>query len=235
MVTSERVDAPVGVQYAYSAVPENSNLYNKAGLPATPFAVVDGKFVFEEDDLAKAAALKAKYAQWTDPNYPILQVAEYYRDGVILQRNQPIRVWGHANEGVEVTVTLDGKAQKVSPNELEQWSVTFPARKASAKPITLEVKSSHGFNRTVRDILVGDVWYLTGSTLLTSEWPYDRRKVVSPPETMPLVREFRRRTAAKFLPDPPQTPFRDRWRQVPYLLVTRRFLEGNRGRHHVRL
>ena len=207
VVTSERVDAPVGVQYAYSAVPENSNLYNKAGLPATPFAVVDGKFVFEEDDLAKAAALKAKYAQWTDPNYPILQVAEYYRDGVILQRNQPIRVWGHANEGVEVTVTLDGKAQKVSPNELEQWSVTFPARKASAKPITLEVKSSHGFNRTVRDILVGDVWYLTGSTLLTSEWPYDRRKEVSPPETMPLVREFRRRTSASSFPTPRKRRF----------------------------
>ena len=191
-----------------TAVPENSNLYNKAGLPATPFAVVEGKFVFEEDDLEKAAALKAKYAQWTDPNYPILQVAEYYRDGVILQRNQPIRVWGHANKGVEVTVTLDEKPQKVSPNELEQWSVTFPARKASAKPITLEVKSSHGFNRTVRDILVGDVWYLTGSTLLTSEWPYDRRnKEVSPPETMPLVREFRRRTASNSFPTPRKRRF----------------------------
>jgi len=207
VVTSAKVPSPTGVQYAYSAVPEKSNLYNKAGLPATPFAVVDGKFVFEEDDLQKAAALKAKYAQYTDPNYPILQVAEYYRDGVVLQRDQPIQVWGHANRGVEVTVTLDGNPRKVSPNELEQWSVTFPARKASAKPITLEVKSSHGFNRTVRDILVGDVWYLTGSTLLTSEWPYDRRKEVSPPETMPLVREFRRRTAASSFPTPRKRRF----------------------------
>ena len=86
----------------HTVVPENSNLYNKAGLPATPFAVVDGEFIFEEDDLEKAAAIKAKYAQWTDPDYPILQVAEYYRDGVILQRNQPIKVWGHANKGVEI-------------------------------------------------------------------------------------------------------------------------------------
>ena len=109
----------------------NSNLYNKAGLPATPFAVVDGKFVFEEDDLAKAAALKAKYAQWTDPNYPILQVAEYYRDGVILQRNQPIRVWGHANEGVEVTVSLDGKGRKRFPPT--NWS-NGPSPSPPAKP-----------------------------------------------------------------------------------------------------
>tara|TARA_B110000438_G_scaffold67826_1_gene68186 strand:- start:157 stop:3027 length:2871 start_codon:yes stop_codon:yes gene_type:complete len=197
VVTSEKVPAPIGVQYAYSAVPENSNLYNKAGLPATPFALIEGELIFEEDDLGKAAALKAKYARWTDPNYPILQVAEYYRDGVILQRDHPIEVWGHANKGVKVTVSLDGVTRTVSPNDLEQWSVTFPARKASTKPITLEVKSNHGFNRTVRNILVGDVWYLTGSTLISTEWPYDRRnKETELPKPMPLVREFCRKTSA---------------------------------------
>ena len=103
VVTSKSVPTPTGVQYAYSAVPENSNLYNKAGLPATPFAAIDGELIFEEDDPEKAAAEKAKYARYTDPDYPILQVAEYYRDGVILQRGQPIRVWGHANEGETVT------------------------------------------------------------------------------------------------------------------------------------
>ena len=207
-VFSEKVSSPVGVQYAYSAVPENSNLYNQAGLPATPFAMFKGKFVFEEDDLEKAAALKAKYAQWTDPDYPILQVAEYYRDGVILQRDQPIKVWGHANRGVEVTVTLDGETKKVSPNELEQWFVTFSVREASAKPIILEVKSSHGFERIVRDILIGDVWYLTGSTLLSTEWPYDRRKQeVDIPTSLPLVREFRRRTAASSFTTPRKRRF----------------------------
>jgi hypothetical protein len=208
VVTSEKVPAPIGVQYAYSAVPENSNLYNKAGLPATPFAEIDGKLIFEEDDLEKAAALKAKYARWTDPNYPILQVAEYYRDGVILQRDHPIKIWGHANKGVKVTVTLDGLTQTVSPNDLEQWSVSFPVRKASAKPITLEVTSSHGFNRTVSNILVGDVWYLTGSTLLSTEWPYDRRaKEVDLPKAMPLVREFCRKTKASTFTTPRKRRF----------------------------
>ena len=207
-VWSDKVSKPTGVQYAYSAVPENSNLYNQAGLPATPFAMVKGKFIFEEDDLEKAAALKAKYAQWTDPDYPILQVAEYYRDGVILQRDQPIQVWGHANRGVEVTVNLDGEIKKVSPNEYEQWSVTFPSRPASSEPITLEIKSSHGFERTVRDILIGDIWYLTGSTLLSSQWAYDRRnKEIDLPKTLPLVREFRRRTAASSFPTPRKRRF----------------------------
>lgn len=32
---------------------------NRAGLPASPFAAVHGKLIFEEDDLEKVAALKA--------------------------------------------------------------------------------------------------------------------------------------------------------------------------------
>ena len=39
-VVSPKVPIPIGVQYAYSAVPEQSNLYNKAGLPATPLLLL---------------------------------------------------------------------------------------------------------------------------------------------------------------------------------------------------
>ena len=208
VVSSAKVPKPVGVQYAYNAVPENSNLYNQAGLPATPFAVINDQFIFEEDDLEKAAALKARYARYTDPDYPILQVAEYYRDGGILQRNQPIQVWGHANQGVTVTVDLDGEIQKAKANDLQQWSVSFSARGASAKPVTLSVKTSHGFSHFVGDILIGDVWYLTGSTQLTSEWGYNpREKNAILPGTLPLVREFKRRTKASTFPTPRKRRF----------------------------
>jgi len=208
VVSSPVVPEPVGVQYAYNAVPENSNLYNKSGLPATPFAVIDGKLIFEEDDPAKAAAEKEKYARYTDPDYPLFQVAEYYRDGVIIQRGKTIPVWGHANQGVEVTVTLDGVTRTAVANDLQQWSVSFPAREASAKAITLEATSSHGHSRRVKDILVGDVWYLTGSTLLTSEWPFDQRaKDAERPSAMPLVREFRRKTKASTSTTPRKRSF----------------------------
>ena len=193
VVTAGSVSNPIGVQYAYNAVPENSNLYNKAGLPATPFAMVNGKFIFEEDDLEKAAALKARYAQYTDPDYPILQVVEYFRDGAIIQRDQPIPVWGHANEGVEVTVTLGGVTKTAVANSLQQWAVEFPPFSASSKPITLQVEASHDLSRTVKDILVGDVWYLTGSTLLNGEMAYNSRdKDAEVPVALPFVREFRR-------------------------------------------
>lgn len=208
VVSSPAVPKPNGVQYAYSASPLNSNLYNKAGLPATPFAAIDGQLIFEEDDPAKVAAEKAKYARFTDPNYPTLQVVEYFRDGAVIQRDKPIPVWGHANQGVEVTVTLGDDTKSVKANDQQQWSVTFPAKKASAQPITLTIKSSHGHSRIVTNILVGDVWFLTGSTLLTSEWGSDQRdKKAELPAAMPLVREFRRLTAATNSPTPRKRQF----------------------------
>jgi len=208
VVSSKNVPEPIGVQYAYSAVPENSNLYNKAGLPATPFGAVNGKLIFEEDDLEKAAALKAKYARYTDPDYPILQVAEYYRDGVVIQRGKTIPVWGHANKGVKVTVTLAGITKTAVANDLQQWSVSFPAMKASTAPATLAVTSSHGHSRTVKNILVGDVWYLTGSTLLTGALAHNpRSKDAEIPEAMPLVREFRRKTKASTFATPRKRRF----------------------------
>ena len=197
VVRCNAVPNPIGVQYAYCGVPENSNLYNLAGLPATPFAAIDGRLIFQEDDPEKAAREKAKYARYTDPDYPILQVAEYYRDGVIIQRGQPIPVWGHANKGVKLTVTLGEVTKTAIANDLQQWSVSFPALEASTRAITLKVETSHDHRRAVNDILVGDVWYLTGHTLLATEWPYNQRdKEAARPAAMPLVREFRRKTSA---------------------------------------
>ena len=37
VVTSEKVQTPVAVRYAYEVTPENCNLYNRDGLPASPF------------------------------------------------------------------------------------------------------------------------------------------------------------------------------------------------------
>ena len=208
VVTSNAVPEPVGVQYAYSAAPQNANLYNKAGLPATPFAAVDGKLIFEEDEPAKVAAEKAKYAQYTDPDFPVFTVAAHYRDGAIIQRDRPIPVWGFANKGVEVTVTLGGVTQTAMANDRQQWSVSFPALKASTQPITLTAKASHGHSKTVKNILIGDVWFLTGSTQLTSEPAYDRRDAkATAPDPLPLVREFRRRTSASTNPVPRKRGF----------------------------
>lgn len=230
VVQSIHVSAPIGVQYAYCAVPENSNLYNRAGLPAIPFAAIHGELIFEEDDLEKAAEKNSKYAQFTDPNFPILQVVEYYRDGAVIQRDKPIRIWGHANQDVTVSVTLGGVTKTSVANELQQWLVEFPALQASTEPISLTVKSSHGKERVVNDILVGDVWYLTGSTQLTSEWAYNTRdENANLPNPLPWVREFKRKTAASSFPTPRKRRFETGGGKYRSSWMTAEFSEPGRG------
>lgn len=189
-------------------MPEGANLYNKAGLPATPFCAVDGELI-SVDAETRVAELNARYARFLDPNHPILQVAEYFRNGAIIQRDKTIPIWGHANVGETVTVTLGDVTKTVEPNKFLQWSVEFPALKASTEPITLEVKTTNGFSKTVTDILVGDVWYLTGTgNLPHTEWPYNEKaKDAVLPEAMPLVREFKRRSNASSSPTPRKRSF----------------------------
>jgi sialate O-acetylesterase len=196
VISSPQVPAPIGVQYAYSAAPAGANLYNQAGLPATPFCAMNGELI-HVDAQTRAAQQNAQYARFIDPNLPILQVAEYFRDGAIIQRDKPIPIWGHANVGETVTVTLGSVTKTVQPNKFLQWSIEFPALKASATPITLEVKTTNGFSKKVSDILVGDVWYITGThQLIITESPYNEKaKDAVVPEAMPLVREFKRRSA----------------------------------------
>lgn len=207
VVNSANVPQPVGVQYAYSTAPESANLYNKAGLPATPFAQI-GQQMILTTHAERQAELEAKYARYIDPKYPILQFTEYFRDGAIIQRGQPIPVWGHANVGETVTVTLGDVTRSVEPNKFQQWSTTFPPLKASTTPITLTVESTNGMKRSVKDILVGDVWYLTGSPQLTSEWAVNRREPNAElPAPLPLVREFKRRTNADRFATPRKRQF----------------------------
>ena len=86
--------------------------------------------------------------------------------------------------------------------------MSLPAREASVEPVTLTVEASHGFSRAVKNILIGDVWYLTGNTLLTTEWAYNQRdKEAELPAAMPLVREFKRRTSASSFPTPRKRRF----------------------------
>ncbi|MCF7732154.1 MAG: hypothetical protein K9N23_10720 [Akkermansiaceae bacterium] len=207
VVTSKDVPEPVGVQYAYCAVPENSNLYNQAGLPATPFAAIDGKLIFEEDKQTSAAP-KAAGDGAPPPERPMLTVAAYYREGVILQRDRPVPVWGFTNAGTTVTVKLGDVTRTAKAGGNQQWSVSFPPMKASGMPVTLTVDTDNGQSQRVGNILVGDVWYLTGSVQLTSEWGHDRRDPqAAVPEAMPLVREFKRNTSASTNPTPRKRGF----------------------------
>ena len=79
-------------------------------------------------------------------------------DGMVLQRESPIKIWGTAEPGEDVVVTFKKKKYTAVADENGKWLVTLPAMKAGG-PYELTVNEM-----TVKDILIGDVWLCSGQS-----------------------------------------------------------------------
>ncbi len=90
-----------------------------------------------------------------------------FADGMVLQRDRPLPVWGQARPGCTVQVALaGGKAQAVAGAD-GRWRATLPAQ-AAGGPHVLEVDAC-GQRREIGDVLVGEVWLASGQSNM--EWP----------------------------------------------------------------
>jgi sialate O-acetylesterase len=97
-------------------------------------------------------------------------LAPVFTDHAVLQRGQPIRVWGAAKAGEAVELTL-GEAQASATADAQgRWSATLPAREPG-EPLTLTVQAG-GERQTISDLLVGDVWLCSGQSNM--EYPLRR-------------------------------------------------------------
>ncbi|HEU4625876.1 MAG TPA: alpha-glucuronidase family glycosyl hydrolase [Steroidobacteraceae bacterium] len=91
-----------------------------------------------------------------------------FQDHAVLQREQPIRIWGWANPDDEVDVSLATAKASARAGSDGRWSVTLPALQAGG-PYALEVSSSSGAHQTLGDILIGDVWLCSGQSNMVLE------------------------------------------------------------------
>ena len=82
-------------------------------------------------------------------------------NGMVLQRDQPVRIWGWASPGEAVSVAFLGKTYQAITGTDGQWRVTLPAMKAGG-PYEMSLKASNELK--VKDILVGDVWLCSGQS-----------------------------------------------------------------------
>jgi sialate O-acetylesterase len=97
-------------------------------------------------------------------------LAPVFTDHAVLQRGQPIRVWGAAKPGEAVELSL-GEAKASATADAEgRWSATFPAREPGAA-LTLTAQAG-GERQTISDLLVGDVWLCSGQSNM--EYPLRR-------------------------------------------------------------
>ncbi|MDD5454227.1 MAG: sialate O-acetylesterase [Candidatus Ratteibacteria bacterium] len=110
-------------------------------------------------------------------------------DGMVLQRDTNVKIWGWANAGEKITVNFNGKTYKTAAGKDGRWEVKLPQLKAGG-PYTMEIKASN--NITLKDILVGDVWVCSGQSNmdLTMNRVKDRYPDVIANSENPLIRRF---------------------------------------------
>lgn len=95
-------------------------------------------------------------------------LAPVFQNSMVLQRGTPVPVWGTAEAGTSVTVTLAGQRKETKVDVQGKWSITLAAMKADDVPRELKVVAGD-VTLTVRDVLVGDVWIAAGQSNM--EWP----------------------------------------------------------------
>jgi sialate O-acetylesterase len=92
-------------------------------------------------------------------------LASPFTDHAVLQREQPVSVWGTEEPGQTVTVSLQGlKATAVASAE-GKWKAVLPALPVGG-PYELTVAGSSTI--VLKDILVGEVWLCSGQSNM--EW-----------------------------------------------------------------
>ena len=100
-----------------------------------------------------------------------LSVATFFSGNMVLQRDEPITVWGKAIPGNEVTVQFAGESKKIIAAADSGWVVYFQKQSANAKPQSIRIESENS-KIELNNILIGDVWLCIGQSNM--EWPLQR-------------------------------------------------------------
>lgn len=125
-----------------------------------------------------------------------VSLSSLFSDGMVLQRNLPIHVWGNASPAEAVSVTFRGETRSIIADALGHWDVYLPPATAGG-PYELTVRptsaatanvvgtnppavagsnlagSNAAASKVIHDVLVGDVWIASGQ----SNMEFEMRKV----------------------------------------------------------
>ncbi|WP_421825615.1 sialate O-acetylesterase [Larkinella sp.] len=90
-----------------------------------------------------------------------VRVPKLISDGMVLQRDAPLKIWGWAKPGEKISVRFKNRNYKTVTDASGQWQIRLPATPAGG-PFTMDIVGSSRL--TLRDILVGDVWFCSGQS-----------------------------------------------------------------------
>jgi sialate O-acetylesterase len=88
-----------------------------------------------------------------------IRVPRLVSDGMVLQRDMPLRIWGFSSPGEKVTVKFAGETANGAADDNGKWVIQLSPKKAGG-PFTMDI---NGINHVwLKNIMVGEVWVLSG-------------------------------------------------------------------------
>lgn len=90
-----------------------------------------------------------------------VRLSEVFGEHMVLQRDRPMNVWGHATPGQTLTVELAGRKASTRVGPDGRWRVQLAALPAGG-PHRLRVSGDQTIE--LSDVLIGDVWLLGGQS-----------------------------------------------------------------------
>lgn len=135
-----------------------------------------------------------------------VRVAGVFSNDMVLQRHQPIVIWGWADKGERVSVSLDKLSKNVKADASGKWKVILPPMEAGG-PYDLKVAGKNTI--TFDNILIGDLWVCSGQSNMgvtvknannpdqeTASANYPLIRLLDVPRNMPTVPEEDIKTAS---------------------------------------
>ena len=90
-----------------------------------------------------------------------VRMPSMFSDHMVLQREAAIPVWGWAEPGEDVTVSIDGQSKSTKADASGKWSINLDKLSAT-EPTTMTVKGVNTL--TISDVLIGEVWLGSGQS-----------------------------------------------------------------------
>ena len=119
----------------------------------------------------------------------MVKTAELFQSGMILQRDKTVPVWGTAEPGERVRVTVQGKTAEGQADENGRWSVELPPLTASEEE-QMTVSGTSG-RITFDRVAVGEVWLAGGQSNMEYHMRYEKHlSQVKPTCENPRIRFF---------------------------------------------
>lgn len=153
--------------------------------------------------LFAVCAVMAIYAvgSWAD-----VSVQPLFGNHMVLQRGVNVPVWGKADPGEAVAVTLGDQKKETTAGEDGNWKVVFDPLEVG-DPMTLEIVGKNTLK--FEDVLAGEVWVCSGQSNM--EWALQRSRDAEQEIAAANYPEIRHFLVEKYVGPQPRESLNGKW------------------------